>query len=189
MMSVLSDHSDASEPNEPFQTGITPGSGICVHFKQEADGSVVGGNTAASLVADLCNDGSRLPVYWCSFYSPCLALFYPVFIEAELPGVLAKGGQHPEDDTASPWWRFNRLSINARGSDAVDTVRQRWQNLQSEMMVSAYDVATEGKRLIDAGESEQAGTMLTQYVDENVGIMMDTVDELIEAVGTGVAAD
>ncbi|MEE9255151.1 MAG: C69 family dipeptidase, partial [Pseudomonadales bacterium] len=78
MMSLLGDHSDASEPNEPLQTGINPGSGICAHFRHDENGKVISGNTAASLVADLCGDGSRLPVYWCSFYSPCLSVFYPV---------------------------------------------------------------------------------------------------------------
>ena len=191
MMSVLSDHSDASEPNEPFQTGINPGSGICVHFKQDDEGKVTSGNTAASLVADLCADESRLPIYWCSFYSPCLSLFYPVFIEAELPSVLAKGGEHAEDDPDSPWWKFHRLNVIARegGADAVTLVRRRWQGLQEEMMSTAYDVAVEGKRLIDAGEHERAERMLTLYVNENVGIMLDTVVELTEMVGDGVAAD
>ena len=62
MMATLSDHSDAVRPDEEFQTDLRQG-GICVHFNEDG----TGGNTAASLVADLCNDGSRLPVYWCSF--------------------------------------------------------------------------------------------------------------------------
>ena len=45
-------------PEEPLQEEIRPGGGLCYH--SEADGT--GGNTAASLVADLCADGSRLPV-------------------------------------------------------------------------------------------------------------------------------
>jgi secernin len=190
MMSVLRDHSNASEPNEPFRTSIDQG-GICVHFKHDENGDVIGGNTAASLVADLCGDGSRLPVYWCSFYSPCLSLFYPVFIQAELAAVLAKGGQHPESDPESPWWGHNRLNVAARegGTEEVHMVRRRWQKLQGEMMSTAYDVAAEGKRLIDEGESEEAAGMLTRYVDENVGIMLDTVEELTDVVGRGVAAD
>ncbi|MEZ4709110.1 MAG: hypothetical protein R3A44_18025 [Caldilineaceae bacterium] len=75
MMAILSDHGDGVAPDEPFQTQVRSSTGICRH--PEADGS--GGCTAASLVADLCADGSRLPVYWCSFYSPCLGLFLPIF--------------------------------------------------------------------------------------------------------------
>jgi len=193
MMAVLRDHSDGTTPNEPYQTQINPGNGICVHFKQEADGSVSGGNTAASLVADLCADGSRLPVYWCSLYSPCLALFYPVFLEAALPSVLAQGGERPENDPQSPWWRFQRLNVLARqnGAEAVALVRQRWHGLEGEWMLSAYEMAREGKRLMDAGECGRAEEILTRYVSENVGIMLDTLEELVETigerVGTGVA--
>ena len=53
------------------------------------DGS--GGNTAASLVADLCGDDSRLAVYWCSHYSPRLSLFLPFFTVGALPAVLVVG--------------------------------------------------------------------------------------------------
>lgn len=191
MMSTLSDHSDASNPNEPFQTGINPGNGICVHFAHDEHGEVKGGNTAASLIADLCEDGSRLPVYWCSFYSPCLSVFYPVFVEADLPEILARGGERFEEDETSPWWRFHRLNIAARqgGAETVQLVRKRWQRLQEEMMSTAYDVAVEGKRLIDAGQTDRAKEMLTRYVGEHVAVMLETVDELGEAVGRGVAAD
>ena len=64
------------------------------------DGS--GGNTAASLVADLCGDDSRLAVYWRSLYFPCLSLFLPFFTVGALPAVLAVGDASPDDD--SPWW-------------------------------------------------------------------------------------
>lgn len=186
MMAVLRDHSDAAEPNEPFRRDINPGSGICVHFGHDEDGNPKGGNTAASLVADLCGDGSRLPVYWCSFYSPCLSVFFPVFVEADLPAVLARGGEHAEDDVDSPWWTFHRLAVQARqgGAETVDLVRRRWERLQEEMMSSAYDVATEGQRLIGDGEGERARGMLTRYVEEYVGVVLDTAGELCEMTGT-----
>ena len=190
MLAVLRDHSDASTPDEPFQADINPGQGICVHFKQEADGSQSGGNTAASLIADLCADGSRLPVYWCSFYSPCLSLFYPVFLEADLPPILAQGGQRQKDDPDSPWWRFHQLNTIARqgGPAAVSAVRQRWGQLQNQWMDSAYKIAAAGKRLIDADQSEVAAAQLTVYVDENVKRMLKVLDELSETAESRVGA-
>ena len=108
MMALLSDHSDGSNPDEPFQTEISSGPSICVHHDDKGEGS----NTAASLVAHLCDDGSRLPIYWCSFYSPCLGVFLPMFIEGELPQVLAIGDETPSDN--SPWWLFRQLSLKLR---------------------------------------------------------------------------
>ena len=75
MMSVLSDHlldEDPSTQPDPF-----PGSqrGICVH----TDTGAARATTAASVIADLCSDGSRLPIYWCCLYSPCMGLYFPVF--------------------------------------------------------------------------------------------------------------
>ena len=74
---LLRDHSVGADPAEPFDSEYVPGPTgsrtICMHAAD--DGSV--GNTAASLVADLCADGSRLAVYWCGFGSPCLGVLLP----------------------------------------------------------------------------------------------------------------
>ena len=63
---------------------------LCVHRRGPTPAS-----TAASVVADLCADGSRLPVYWCGMYSPCMTLFQPIFIDGQLPGVLGIGDERP----------------------------------------------------------------------------------------------
>jgi len=182
MMSLLSDHSDATVPEEPFETEINPGHGICAHFGFDDQGSVTSGNTAASLVADLCGDESRLPVYWCSFYSPCLSLFFPVFMEAGLPEVLAFGSEQPDND--SPWWRVHHLNAAIRdaGSGAVSLVRGRWRGLQESLITSAYEHAVEAKKLIKGGNELEANAMLTRYVGDNVDAMLRVVDELNETV-------
>ena len=95
MMALLSDHADGDSEPGGFVTDIDPGRGICMH---SADSDGVGGNTAASLVADLCEDGSRLPVYWTSMYSPCLGVFLPVFLQGELPAALSLGGAEPSSE-------------------------------------------------------------------------------------------
>ena len=85
------------------------------------------------------------------------------------------------------------MNVLARqnGAEAVALVRQRWHGLEGEWMLSAYEMAREGKRLMDAGECGRAEEILTRYVSENVGIMLDTLEELVETigerVGTGVA--
>lgn len=175
MMALLGDHSDGTHPDEPFRTDLDYRGGICIHGSEDG----TGGNTAASLVADLCADGSRLPVYWCSFYSPCLGVFLPMFIEGTLPAVLANGGAEPSDD--SPWWLFHRLSRAVRAEPAVRVpmVRLRWGQLQSRLFDTASSAAHEGKRLIDEGQQDAAAAMLTEYVGENVSVALRTAAEML----------
>jgi dipeptidase len=177
MMAILSDHSDGARPDEPFQTTFGQQGGICVHTA--ADGT--GGNTAASLVADLCADGSRLPVYWCSFYSPCVGAFLPLFSEGDLPQVLALGDREPDD--ASPWWLFHRLSaaIRAEPAKRAPIVRDRFRAMQEVWRVSAYDTAREGRRLLDRGETEAARRLLTGSMEESVTEALSAARELLAA--------
>ena len=174
MIGLLSDHSDGQKPDEPFRTDVHGGTSICVHGK--LDGS--GGNTAASLVADLCSNGSRLPVYWCSLYSPCLSVFLPHFSEGEIPHVLSAGGPTPSDD--SPWWLFHRLSYAARRTEqGVALVRERWAGFQDELFESAHELAGRTSDLIDQGCEKDAAAQLTHYMAENATRMLDTARELL----------
>jgi dipeptidase len=195
MMALLSDHSDGSAPDEPFttlragsfQTDIPKGTSICVHHNEDG----TGGNTAASLVAHLCADGSRLPVYWCSLYSPCLGVFLPMYIEGELPSVLAVGGEHLSNH--SPWWLFRQLSLTVRShsTDLLPIVQAQWKAFQKRLFVSAYEMAKEGKVLITQGREAAAHQLLTRYMAENVTTMLKMVRQILSltAESTEMAAD
>ena len=187
MMALLSDHSDGNAPDEPFQTEISGAPSICVHHDDKGEG----GNTAASLIAHLCNDGSRLPVYWCSFYSPCLAIFLPMFIEGELPRVLAMGDETPSDD--SPWWLFRQLSLKLRleEPELIPIVQAKWQELQTQLFTTAYEIAKEGKFLIERGCESTVNQLLTRYMAENVEMMLGVVRGMLSDVGQSIemAAD
>ena len=173
MMALLSDHAEA--PDGPLQTDPTSGSGICVHC--QSDGT--GGNTAASLVADLCADGSQLPIYWCSFYSPCLAVFLPYFCEGALPAVLAQGDATASDD--SPWWIFYRLAHAARiQPELARLFCQRWARWQEQLFASAAQMAIEGRQLLDAGQPDAAGRVLTEYMARNTATMLEIAAELLQ---------
>ena len=168
LMAILSDHGASA-------TAIPEGPSICMHSLP--DGSR--GNTAASLVADLCADGSRLPVYWCSFYSPCLGLFLPVFLEGELPPVLTLGGQTPSVE--SPWWGFHRLNqlVRQEPESRMGWVRSRWQPLQASLLASAYPLAQQAKKLIDSGEEATARRLLSDYMAENTRQMLGQLRRML----------
>jgi len=174
MMAILSDHSDGVSPQEDWQRAVRASTGICRH--PEADGS--GGCTAASLVAELCDNGERLPIYWCSLYSPCLSLFLPIFSAGALPAVLTVGDATPSE--ASPWWLFHRLNQLVRNGapGAAELVRSHWQPLQDELFASAHRLAYTAKALIDEGGAAEANAQLTKYMAANAAQMVATVKEL-----------
>ena len=186
MTALLRDHSDGENPKEPFCNELPTSISICVHYRGERRG-----NTAASLVADLCSDGSRLPVYWCSLYSPCLGVFLPMFIEGQVPQLLSVGGASPSNE--SPWWLFRALERRVRHGDQfdsqlVDDIRSTWAQLQEELLASAYQIATECKELIDSGQRETASRLLTEYMGCNVDRALSLAREMLARDSLEVAA-
>lgn len=168
MIRTLSDHSDGQDPDEPWVEDVRGPVSLCVH---RLDGPTPG-VSAASLVADLCADGSRLPIYWCGMYSPCMTLFFPVFIEGELPAVLSLGGEKPSDD--SPWWMFYRLTHDAlrAGPDRRASVRAGWRTLQDELFESACEMAGRAREMIDGGRPDAASRLVTTYMEENTSRLL-----------------
>jgi len=178
MMAILRDHSSGRTPEEPLQAEIGGGwPSICMHTRGGDSG-----NTAASLVADLAADGSRLPVYWCSFYSPCLGVFLPMFIEGELPAALSAGGAAPK--TGGAWWQFHRLSRLARagGVERIHHVRERWAALEDEFLGSAYDMARRGRELQDAGRPDEASRLLSDYMQRNADLALELVARMLRGI-------
>lgn len=175
LMLTLSDH--GAPEADPGQFEPVPGDlrGICTHPQHE------GGATAASLVADLCADGSRLPVYWCAMYVPCMALFFPVFIEGDLPEALSVGGSSTAPD--SPWWMFHDLAQGglAGGPDRIKEIHEGWWDLQKGLFWSAYDIATRGRAMVDAGKTKAAAEMLTGYMADNTERMLKVGREMLNA--------
>jgi hypothetical protein len=54
----------------------------------------------------------------------------------------------------------------------VPLVRERWATIQSELFASAYQLAVEGKRLIDEGQLAAASQLLTDYMANNTRRML-----------------
>lgn len=169
VMKVLSDHSDGEDSSEPFVENVNDQLSVCLH-RTEGD---AGGVSAASLVADLCATGERLPVYWCGMYSPCMTMFLPTFIEGDLPPALSIGDATPSDD--SPWWMFYRLTHSAvkDGVEREHEIKAAWKPLQVELMESAYHMATRGRELIANGRPDGARDLLSGYMHENFVRMME----------------
>ena len=181
MMATLSDHSDGTDPDEPWVEDVRGPMSLCMHRRDSENP----GATAASLVADLCADGSRLPVYWCALYSPCMSLFYPVFIEGDLPQSLSMGGQNKSLD--SPWWLFYELT-HAESERAAGASGQCARCVEA----TAARIDRFGLRdgapwaeLVADGSADEAAKLLTTYMTETVARMLDVARSLLRAVGSG----
>ncbi|MDA1279229.1 MAG: hypothetical protein O3B95_04210 [Chloroflexi bacterium] len=175
MMQVLKDHSNGENPDEPPVVDVAGDLSICVH---RTTGESRGASTA-SLVADLCATGERLPVYWTGLYSPCMTVFMPMFIEGNLPGSLAIGGKTASDD--SPWWDFYRLTHHGlqAGAERREEIRSELMVLQDELFESAYDMAEQGRNLGVNGANGAAAELLTGYMRENAERVISKVKSMI----------
>jgi dipeptidase len=97
---ALRDHYDLAAPG----AGRTPMDAeyfsVCMHAEPV-------GTTTASMIASLPADGA--PLYFASLGSPCAGAFLPLFIDAEVPESLARGGEAASED--SPWWEMKQLVV------------------------------------------------------------------------------
>ena len=184
LMQVLTDHSDGDVPGEPHVVDVAGDVSICLH---RTAGESNGASTA-SLVADLCATGERLPVYWCGMYSPCMTVFMPMFIEGDLPASLAIGGQTPSSD--SPWWDFFRLTHYGlqAGAGARAVIRSELSVLQAELFESAYEIAGKGRDLVADGAGGATSDLLTSYMAENAERGISKVQSLVPADSPAVSA-
>ena len=124
-------------------------------------------NTAASLIADLCGDNTRLPIYWTSMYSPCTGIFLPMFIEGGLNKSISFG--EIKSSANSAWWNFYYMNQSLK-TDSPQTkaqLREEFDNLQHQFFSTAYDLAEDNYNLIRKNRYEVAEKRLTEYMDHN----------------------
>ncbi len=100
MKAALRDHYGRLDPH----AGVNPGEAeyftVCMHADPV-------GTTTASVVAELALPEQCPIVYWASLGSACCGVFLPLFVDTDLPEVLARGGEAEQEDSA--WWQMCRL--------------------------------------------------------------------------------
>ena len=114
-------------------------------------------------------------------------MFLPIFIEGQVPEVLAIGSAKPRND--SPWWKFHRLAhlVREDAENRVDLVRGQWAGQQRACFNRAYAIAEEG-RLIDAGNPKDAGALLTSFMNPTVNRILAATDDLIKQCTRGAVS-
>lgn len=156
MMAFLRDHGGGDETRSP----ISPT--LCVH-----PGSA---QTAASMVADLKPDGV---IAWCSLVTPCTSIFLPLFVDAAVPEVFARGAA--SFSAESPWWRMKRLLDRATESwaESFPRIRAHWQDWQQALLREASQ------------HRAAAADHKTIWMNHNVTKLLAEIATLERALGVG----
>jgi secernin len=162
---VLSDHYEGSSFEvDPWASvpGPTP---LCQHG--------IGPNllaTATSLVAQITGRENSLNVVWCAFGPPCTSVYFPLFLESEIPEVF--GGNTSADE--SLWARSLHLDQQVRADpDRRAVVRETLGRLQARLDQDAEEFAAEGALLKQKGAHSE--------VQRLAGVAMQHGLELFES--------
>jgi secernin len=169
---LLSDHYEGMHDEvDPFAPGTSPRS-LCRHAVRDADSA-----TTASCVAVLDRDPAGLPVLWHAFGPPCLGVYFPLFLEGDVPEPFTHGAAEPAG--ASLGERIARLHEQLRQD------RDHWLLVQDRLgrLQARFDQET-AEFLAEAGRLKQGGDM--GRLRRQVGIFMQHHLECFEEVLGGI---
>ena len=136
---LLCDHDGAAAPPDAFAAERS----MC-RYPLDADGPA----TAASLVAEL-RGPDQPALAWCAFGPPGLSVYFPVFLDGDLPPALRAA---PSEQGCGPWRRLMRLASDRGGADQQAATREALAALQARFDHDAQEVLAEAaglKRLAD----------------------------------------
>jgi len=175
-MRMLRDHGDGGEvwrPEGPVEDAYF--STLCAHTQPISW-------TTASLVAPLPRDPDPFWPVWISFGTPCNAIFLPVYVEAVIPSVYARGGETAEDDSA--WWVFHRLDEAASKDNARHTPAIRAGFAELEQAIERERVEVEAKARAEAadGRTDAGAELLTRFVQECADRALERAGALADAI-------
>jgi hypothetical protein len=170
---LLSDHGEGdAEEADPFVP--ESGSGLlCRHPNLGASEA-----TAASLVVALARAPGRLLTAWCAFGPPCLGVYFPAFLEGELPAAFTHSPAGASGDDARWHWR-EVAAFLAQHAERRDLAREMLGRLQARFDQEAEDFAAEGAALKQQGEHAGLQRLATLFMEHCL--------ELFKEVWAGVA--
>lgn len=173
---ILRDH---HEGGACWQPGSTPEDAshftICAHSEPISW-------TTASVIAPLPRDASGPWPVWISFGTPCTGVFLPVYIDGVIPAVLARGAEHPADDSA--WWVFHRLR-EAASMDSPRTtplLREGWRELEEWIEAERGPVENAAGLEAEAGYPERASELVTAFMERVADAALARSHQLLEQI-------
>jgi dipeptidase len=172
LRAALRDHADGPL----HRPGATPEEEryftVCMHAEPV-------GTTTASMIGRLTGDPDDLLRYWGSLGSPCVGVFLPYYVDAELPECLARGGEQPSIE--APWWRFKALLtlVERDWARHGPHARQFWDEFEQVLAGETEEVEAKAIRLRRAGQRDSAARLLTRFMGANVALALERLERLI----------
>jgi secernin len=111
---------------------------VCMHAEPV-------GTTTASMVASLPANSDDPPFYFASLGSPCVGAFLPLFVDGDIPEVLAVSSNEASEE--SPWWQLKHLLVEVERNWATNAakVRAEMDRFETFAHAQAASVAGESK--------------------------------------------
>jgi len=171
LRAALRDHYGAPTPRDVARDDERAYA-VCMHAEPV-------GTTTASMLARLPEDPDDLLRYWGSLGSPCIGVFLPYYVDAELPAILTRGGAAPASD--APWWRFKQLLtvVEQDWPRRGQRARAFWDELEQALDAEAAEVEAKAVRLRRAGQRDAAARLLTRFMAANVALALERLERLI----------
>ncbi len=165
---LLGDHYEGMHAEaDPFGVLFGPAP-LCQH------GGPTTQHTAASMVAALHPPGEQAVPVWCAFGPPCISVFFPIFLDGELPEPFIAEGEQPT--SGSIWWRSHRLTEQLRRDpDRTAEVSEVFDRLQTRFDQEAEEFAAEAAALRrhDPTELPRLAALFMQHCLERYADVLD----------------
>jgi secernin len=165
---LLSDHYEGMQgETDPLQAEVGPYP-LCQHGPERM--------TVASMVAPLHADPALPPLAWCAFGPPCLGVYFPIFLDGELPAPFRTGDREESDD--SIWWRTHQLNRRLFGHpERAAEVCAAFDRVQARFDQEAEECAAEfGRKSLDRADWQRRAGLFMQHCLERY---LDTIQPLL----------
>jgi dipeptidase len=167
---LLSDHHEGSVLRPSEMT-------LCQHATVAP-----GEATAASLVAQLGPEGEPLPVAWWGFGLPCSTVYFPLFLDGELPEAFQAEGLRGG-------CKVGRWMKGLRGpSERLTEVREQLAGLQVRFDQEARDFQAEATILKQHGDADALQRLATSFMQHNLEAFAAVCEEFGEPTGKAARA-
>jgi secernin len=129
--------------------------------------------TTASLVVELTFEPAAPAMAWCAFGPPCVSVYFPVFLDVELPTAFA-------DAAAAQHLLCSQLGPDSQRWRAA---RQRLEQLQADFARDEAEFAAEAAELLAKGWRDEVGRRAGLLMQSHVERFRDAADALCAQSG------